>query len=595
MNKLAVLVGIAIFLGLITAQAESQVRAVALLDIAARNGESSGSTRSLEHALKVAGMPYVVTTDPNTAVGYGVIVTSSYVASGTFSKAERTLLSGYVGSGGVLVSAKMKASGLYPVFGISGGTSKTDRCSMTWAVGSGDPTLHWFDDPNERTISLGKKGTIIFSSQSYALTGASPLAFFDDGSVAVTKSRYGSGYAYALGFSYTDLILRNQLDRDYSAERSYSNGFEPTSDTVILFLRAVYESHIPTAVFKHTSPGESRAFLIMTHDVDSTSAMNLMNDFADMEHERGISASYNITTHYFRDCLTRDYYTPGIGKIMNLLAGNHRVGSHSVGHFPDWINETIIPEGTPGNTRETYLPCYDCVNKRTVDATVYGELEVSRQILDRDTGAAVVAFRAGHLYFNDKQFNVMDALGYLYDSSWSANDVLTNFPFSGLYNRSYSGTISRVYEIPMTISDGTITVDNYHQIVAGWLDIINRNAANSAPTVLLIHPNRAFKVIAEEELLNIIPEGIAVGSLEDFGDYWRRRDSLRFTTSLIGNALTIAIADNAVPLDGRVSLVIRDGQLVGRIFVRKMDSGEPLSFASEPRGARDLIIYQIGQ
>ncbi|MCG8603447.1 hypothetical protein MJD09_00395, partial [bacterium] len=571
-----------------------RLREIAILDLSDRNGESDSETFSVEHVVHVAGIPFIKTDDVKHATAYVMVVTSSRFKSSTLYADEKERLTNYVVSGGILVTPNATDPDLYPLLGLSGYRFERARYIMDWQGESNDPTLYWLDDSLEQTISLGRPSYVdVISTRGYAVDQATPLAFFDDGSVAIAKNEYGTGLAYTLGFSFKDMILRNQLNRDYDAERSFSNGFEPTSDTIILFLRGIYEAHVPFAVWKHTSPYKSQATLMITHDVDSQSGMDMMNDFADLENQHGVTATYNITTHYIDDFNDGDYYTPNIPLLRRLLEKNQKIGSHSVGHFLDFGDEERFPEGSAGNTRESYSPYYDGVS--TFGGTVYGELEVSKNLLENDLGAVPRTFRTGHLTFNRKQINVLDELGYQYDSSFSANDVLTNFPYICHYDRSFNGGVSNIYEIPMTISDAgklPITAENWPTRVDLWLSIIAKNAANHAPTVLLIHPNREFKLLAEERLLRNVPDEILIMDMDTFGEYWRRREALTYETSLTDRALTITLSEKSMPLDPRLSLIVNKGDLLSEVIVQT-DNGQPVLHQASEWTNSSLLLYDF--
>jgi len=68
--------------------------------------------------------------------------------------------------------------------------------------------------------------------------------------------------------SLQDVILRNQVDRDYDAQRQYVNVFEPGSDVWLLLLRAWYESAQPDAVRLGTIPSGNSSVFLLSHDVD---------------------------------------------------------------------------------------------------------------------------------------------------------------------------------------------------------------------------------------------------------------------------------------------------------------------------------------
>lgn len=565
-------------------------RTAAILDLTARNAEGSNSTSGLKQSLDINGIPYIITDNVDEALQYGIIFTSSYIAAGTLTTAEEDVLRNYVSSGGVLVSTSVSDPGIYDVFGISESVRINTRHTIVWQTDTSDSSLKYINDPNEQVISLGSTTLPeVIYTRGYGISTAQSLAKFEDGSGAVTVNQFGSGKAYSMGFSYTDLIIRNGLNLDYSAQRTYSNGFEPATDTIMLFLRGIYERHIPYAVWKHTSPAGSDSVLMITHDVDSQSSMDYMGDFANLESALGIATTYNVTTHYIDDAIDDDFYTPNIERLRDIVSKGQKIGSHSVGHFQDFHKEDIIPEGSAGNSKDNYSPYYD--GTVTTGGTVYGEIEVSKQLLEADLGVTIKTFRSGHLLFNDYQINCMDALGYEYDSSFSANDVLTSFPYLIRYDRSLSGIVSNVYEMPVIISDDGIDDTNWNSKVANWLDIIGKNADNYAPTVLLIHPNREYKIDAEESLINQLPDGIEILDMDTFGDYWRERDRVRFRTEISSNTLILTILDEMVfPVDINVSIFIRDGKNLPEIVVQ-MEDGSRVQYAASEPGGSDIILY----
>ncbi len=572
------------------------LRGVALLDLTGRRGveEIKPNLYGADQALKVAGLSYVITRKVNSAVSYAMIVISAPFDASTFTPAEKDLLKKFVREGGILLSPYTSDSSLYPLFGIYGIRESYDRKKLRWKTETGDPSLKWFDDLMEKTILFaGKDYAYSFKTVSFASSGAFPLAVFDDGSIALCGHRYGRGYAYIMGFSFKNTITRNFLGKSLDAYRTYSNGFEPASDTIMLFVRALYCKHIEFPVWKKTSPLLSKATFIMTHDLCAKSIVEMMEEFSELEYQYGIVANYNATTTY-----ERQEKRPGGGfggfydeneirKLRRILNQNHKISSHSVNHFPDFDR---FPEGKPGNTKENYKPYFD--GEKTIGGTVYGEVELSKKLLDHDIGVNVRTFRSGYLLFNDKLYNVLEGSGYSYDSTRSANAVLTNFPYRGIKDRSYDGEISEIYEIPMTISDviENFSESNYREIADMWLDITIRNARNLAPTVLLIHPNREYKKKAEERLLLNMPSYMKYMDMDSFGDFWRSRDNFHFRTELIGRDLKIIILDKSMPLDTTQSLIIEGGQQLNSVIVLS-ENRRPIPFMKAKWGENDLLIY----
>lgn len=573
---------------------EIRQRKVAVLNLTQRNHESPANVFSLEHAMQVAGVPYMVTTDVAAACESRLVLITSALHPNTLSAPEKNQLVEYVWDGGVLVAPNIRDVFFYPLFGISGYAQGKFRSQMTWLTANFPAMGRWIDDPNEIVIRLSNPGKYPegLTTQSYVLNGSKSLAEFDDRGPAVTLYPFGQGQAVALGFSVSDLISRNLFNNDLEAQRIYSNGFEPATDTLIFFLLSLAEQYVPYTVRKHTSPGRSRSTLILTHDIDATSSMNNMLYFARGESLRNIRATYFITTRYFSDFFFKPYYNPETVAIVNrLLDYGQALASHTVGHFLDF---NVIGYGAPGNTRENYSPYYN-ENMQSVGATLYGECEVSKQVLEADTGVSITSFRAGHLVTHKYQTNVLDALGYLYDSSLSANDILTNFPYFMFFDKSINSPISNVIEIPLTISDvygDEFNELNYEEAVNVWLDVIARNRANSAPAVLLIHPTKLIKYTAQELLLDNLPHDVIVMDMDSYGDFWRRRLVLPFETGLSGQTLTIAFQSPKEEIDPRLSLTIRGGARLEEIQI--LWNGNPVYyFDLDPWTGDDVIVSNI--
>lgn len=596
--KYVLLYSIIFLLSLGNSSAQSLERGIALLDLTIQNGEDNdGQLFSAEHILKVTGIPYTITNEPLEAMQFAMVFCSSYLDSNTLTDQEKTSLITYVSSGGILIAPRVIDDDLNAIFGISGSTESNSNYILTWNNALSTSLFRWIDEPEEWTISLGREGSgAMYKTISYALTTATELAKFENDLVAVTQNQYGSGYAYTFGFTWKEVILRSLINRDIEAQRISSNGFEPSMDVIMLMMRTIFMEHIPYTIWKHTSPNTSTSTLMITHDIDSSTGIDSMFVFSESEKNLGISATYNITVHYFDDALMTDFYNGSFTQINKLINDGHILGSHSVGHFPDFWNDAIFPTGSPGNTMENYRPYNSDDGTATVGGTVYGEMEVSKNVLETDFDQAIRIYRTGHLVYNKYMVEVMDNLGYLYNSSYSANEVLTNFPYQNKTGRSFSGSNSKIYELPVSISDvyhdDPFSEDNYEEKVDLWLDIISKIDANNASTVLLIHPNREYKLIGQELLLENLPKSIAIKEMGAYGDYWKARENFQFTSQLTDKNLDIVIADDDLSLNSEISFIINNGQDLDQILVHSV-GGIPIDFASELWGLNDLILYNF--
>lgn len=595
--KYLLLFSLLILLTIGNGTAQTLTRSIALLDLSERNAETNdGQIFSAEHILKVTGIPYSITDEPIAAMQYAMIFCSSYLDSKTLTSEEKISLIDYVSKGGVVIAPRVTDEDLFSLFGISSFTESNTNYLMNWNRTLSSPLFRWINEDEEWTISLGKNSiSEIFKTISYGLSSATELAKFENDSVAIAQNNYDTGYGYTIGFAWKDIILRSLINRDHEAQRISSNGFEPTMDVIMLFVRAIFNEHIPYSAWKHTSPNNSTSTLMLTHDVDGTSGMDTMHFFSESEKNLGISANYNITVRYISDALESAFYIGKDVEIQGLINDGHILGAHSVGHFPDFWDDDIFPIGSPGNTMDNYLPHNNLTV--TTGGTVYGELEVSKNVLEADFGQDIRIYRTGHLVYNNYMAEVLDELGYLYNSSYSANEVLTNFPYQNKTGRSFSGTNSNIYELPVSISDvyhdDPISEDNYLEKVDFWFDIVSKIDANNASTVLLIHPNRKYKLLGQELFLASLPNSIAVQEMGAFGDYWRDRETFDFTSQLADNKLSIIIPSENLTINENISLIVAKGQNLDEIIL-KDEAGSLINFTSENWENEDIVIYEMG-
>jgi len=572
------------------ASAQSLSRSIAILEVPEDDGPPDPvKTYGAQYLAETAGLPFTTTASVDSAATHGFVIATSGIDATTFSPAQRDTLRSYVDRGGVLVAGNFKDPNLFDLFGITGESFARDRHRIQFLSSQLPETFSWMDESREQTISLGdpERDQVIFS-RSYQPQEASVLARFDDESPALTRHEYGDGAAYLLGVSLRDVTIRNQMNRDFTAQRTFSNGFEPSGDVFPLLVRSLFRTHVPTTVWKHTAPLDNQSTLIISHDVDSESGMVWMNQFAEYEQSQGITANYYITTHYIDDNLGSDYYTPYRDSIAKLDAQDQRISSHSVGHFPDFDE---LPLGALGNTRDNYTPFYD--GDQTEDGTILGELEVSQNLLEEDVPQDVISFRSGFLLFPDKLVNGLDTLGYRYNSTFSANTVMTSFPYRTVKGRSFGGPVTDVWEVPMTISDifrdEPISEDNWPEKVDVWLDAQEKYAANGSPVVLLIHPNRGYKIDAEQSFVEQLPSDVAIVSTEAFGQFWKERVATSLETIREGQTLTIRLSNRTTVPDS-LSLVVDDAADVESILLRNAD-GQALSYESTSRPDGTLLIH----
>jgi Secretion system C-terminal sorting domain len=564
-------------------------RKVALLNMNTYNLEANNSRfQTCVNLLKLAGVPFDTTSFIDTAINYPLILTGSRIIDTTLTIPQKMQLQNYVSSGGVIISSSLRDPTLYPLFGIDSADSDNNLYFINWDTTVAPQYFDLVNDSLEKTVALADTDQTNYYVRAYTLSTGQSLGNYEDGRCALVKNSFGLGKTYLFGPDFRDIILRSELNMDLEAQRTYSNGFEPAKDVFVFIVRNIIRNAIPNSVYKYTSPNNSSSVLLITHDVDSKTGIDSMHYFYEYEASIGINAHYNITTRYMADTWMSAYYVGTEPKFDSLLLFGQTMSSHSVGHFPDFNDDSIFHYGSLGNTMISYSPAY--LSGNTLGGTVLGELEVSKDILESTYGVNIRSYRSGHLCFPDSLGMGLEETGYEFNSTNSANDVLTGFPYYNYNRKSFSGEPSKILEIPMTISDvfkdNPIADTNYFLKVTIWIEDIAKYDQNNSPVTLLIHPNRGYKLQAMKDLLDSLPANMKIYPFQMYGEYWRKRDSLIFHTDKSNDTLFVRMENE---IDPRQSFVIDHG---GLNAVRFYDmNGNELLFYSQPYSASQRLYY----
>jgi peptidoglycan/xylan/chitin deacetylase (PgdA/CDA1 family) len=571
---------------------------VALLNMEYSTNEQIAATEflSLRRIFDIQGIPYDIITNTFDINRYKVVYSGVPLTNTVISRLDLNNIYEFIERGGVFVVAGEVGNKLYPLYGIKEHLPSRKRYRLKF-IGS-DGSLKYIDHPREQIISLGNGEKHIYDdviwSHGYRIAGESePLAFFDDGTVGFIRNYYGRGTAYLLGVSYTESVLLPMIGNDFEAQRSYVNSFEPSADVIMLILKAIYESEVDPFVYLSPIPFSKHTALILSHDVDAQTSFIDSLKFAELEKRYGVNSTFFETTKYFTDWMDIDYYNieENVEAIRKLKRDGWDIGSHTVSHYKMLGSS---PEGDPGVTFTNYDP----ENR----VTVQGEVRVSKELLDRDIpGQITVSFRAGDLEFPRFLIRVLDGAGYLYDSTLSANDALTAFPFRALNEQSLVSDESNVMEIPVTLDDsmGYLTRDSVNIAVENWIDVARANMLNEALTVLLIHPSdtraETYKLDAQEMLMEWVSEmGGWMGNLTDFGNFWRERDRLDFRTYISStHTLIIEIDKKASGLNPMIGFVVGGNEHIKEIKIIDPDRSI-LNYSSVKRNGKLYLGIKTG-
>lgn len=532
-----------------------------LLDLTQQNahneeaGEHSRNVYSAQYLINLAGIPYMTTTNIVDAIAHAnMIVCASPFKQSTLTAFEIQLLKNWIKQGGVFVAPAITNtnSHLCDLFGLESVAYSKERRTFTWREEYlKEKELAYFDEPEERTISLGKaRNTTAESIKTYGYqpTTAEAMAYFDSTNVAaVLRHRIGAGTIYTFGILWRDVVQRSQLGKNTTATRITSNGFEPSADIYAFFFRSLFAKINPISVWKYTIPQGYESVLIPTHDCDSRTAYDEMYWLSEYEKSLGVSAHYFLTVHYFRDAgYLSDFYNEDTRpKAQRLLVDGHTVGSHSVCHFPDFSNTDLFPATVV--TKEAYAVSahHDKKTGITQGGSTWAELGLSKRIIEEDLGNRVRSFRSGHLCMNKLMPMVQQAVGYTFSSCYASCNVLSQFPFHERMENDWTGA-QGVLQIPLHISDvinaNPMTDSAWNHAPDIWLKVLEKLQRNYAPTVLLIHPNRDWKMFAMRQLVGAMDrDKVGLYNFEAYGDFWLAREKMSFDYTYLPDRKSVVI------------------------------------------------------
>lgn len=601
--------------------ANDQGLTVLVLNNAGDVHHETGSFYGLSHLLNEMGIPFET---PNWYTGFGqldpavhpLVIINDYIDQGDTSPWQEDALSTYVAHGGTIIAPQVIDAELQPLFGVTGYSADKQKFFIEF-VASDDTSMRYIDRSEEITIQLGSPdlftetydyvGVYALSSETETLANALDGTKTPAGPTIV-KRTFGAGTTYALGFSFFGLILRSESNRDPEAQRAYINAFEPGADVIRLFVRAIYEEatggHF---VLKHTIPSPHDSALIVTHDVDAEDAYYAdtspggwgragARQFVDLETGLGITATYLFTTQYITDSYSPAFwYTPTAKYVCDR---GFDCQSHSVRHLR--MGTLSLPIGSCDETFATYDPLGN--------PTLCGELRVSQELVEAVAGRPVVSFRSPFLDFHRQLPETLDRCGYACDSSFSAPDVLTNYPYL-LMESTLFVTETAVIELPVTLADDGMTPDDQDAFLDKWKDVIDANTDNNAINVLLIHPSRGpeceahpdcddveFKLNAEQEIVDYARgKDLLIADLTSFCGFWRARDRVLVEANhdSRANTYTVTVTNNDSEVISGLTLTLGDPVRIAshdspytitavgdRVVIERMTPGQAVRFTA---------------
>ena len=481
--------------------------------------DTASAWLGLAHGLKSIGIPFLITRDFRAALEHRVVLVYPTLSGRVLPRAALAALAKHPRSGGTLIATNVLGGGLNELFGFRDVVPSRTRAEVR--LNPGLPLTARFDDPREQRLPLGN-GPHGGSLGTYGYTAPAelPLATYDDGTAAITRRELDSGgTAYALGVDLGALLLIGQNNRDESIARSYVNAYEPTLDVYLRLLEAMYVQGEPDAVTLSTVPQGREISVLVTHDVDYRYSLQHAVEYARAERAMGISATYFIQTKYLRDWNDNAFFDQAaIGYLTNLVSLGMQIASHTVSHSRAFNR---LPIGSGGETYPTYQP--RVTGETAVSgASVLGELRVSKFLLEHFIGVPVDAFRPGYLRNPTSLPEALEASGYRFSSSVTANNSLTHLPFQLEYSRGPTAE-TRIFEFPVTLEDETPPA--LASRLPAALELADHLRKYGGLMVLLIHPNVVEpKLGFERRFCTAVQNRAWFGTVDEFGQFWAARN-----------------------------------------------------------------------
>ena len=502
----------------------------------------------LARGLGTIGIPFTITRDWREAVSHHVVWVYPRITGSELPPEAYRAIGAIPRNGGTLIASEVVGGGLNEVFGFTDAQPSRARRSLRMtglAIGRFD-----LSDPAEQILRLGRPLVgaasipAALGSYAYPPTNAETLALFDDGQAAIIHRAIASGHAYLLGFDIGEQIMIGYGNREEGLARSYVNEYEPSIDVMLRMIRRIYEQGEPNAVILWTVPDGKSLSVIFTHDIDYARAWSNAVEFARMEAAKGIRVTNFVQTKYVRDWNDDVFFDQrGAEFARRLDSLGMEIGSHSVAHSRQYAT---VPIGTGLEEYPGYRP-FVLNKKTTVNASVLGELRVSKFLLETEvTHRPLTSFRPGHLSNPYSLPEALEATGFKYSSSVTANNSLTHLPFRLTYDRSTAGE-SDIYEFPVTVEDEEApTMDKRFD---SGLALAHKIARYGGLFVLLIHPNvTAEKFAYERDLADSLKSYAWFGSVDQFGEWWAARDHVSVDAAPVDDSTTRLTIDPQMPI-----------------------------------------------
>lgn len=501
----------------------------------------------LAHGLKTIGIPFVITKDYQRALTHDVVFVYPSISGKLMSPQALNAIRQHPENGGTLIGTNVLGGGMSDVFGFDAITESKDHAYMTFN-GAHDLTKG-FKALEKSTIKIGNDETSQFNAGSNSYSGLTnkALAVYENDEAAITYRDFDSGgRSFAYGFDLGQLLLKGYNWRDAGIAQNYVNAYQPTLDALLKLVLNTYKTSSSAAITLGTVPEGKSLATIITHDVDFTKSIKNAIDYAKMEKEEGVRATYFIQTKYMKD-FNDDIFIndEGASYVSQLKDLGMEIASHSVSHSLQFHE---FPMGDGRESYPKYRP-FVLSKNRTKGASLLGELRVSKFLLETFAkNSEVISFRPGFLRNPDLLPEALARSGYKYSSAATANKSLTHFPFQLNKGRAFESEIN-IFEFPITVEDEKLPLMGDRLPEA--LGIADKIKDYGGTFVLLNHPDiLGHKFEFEQKFIRHVKPYAWFGTLGEYGDWWSARNEVTLDTTLEENGIVEVTLNSKEPIKG---------------------------------------------
>ena len=510
--------------------------------------DKDSSWIGLAVGLKSLGIPFRITENVDEALAHDVMMVYPSLTGGNTKPESLQKLAAHVRKGGTLLAFNVIGGGMQEIFGFDESRELDSLTGLRFNDIEFNRSFASIEAEKQIPLSTDGQQDAV-PGTGYLNTQRPAIASFNDGSAAISQNWFTTdgetGYAYALGLDFGHLILRAFNGRFSGLGDSYVNSYQPKVDSLLRFIAKVYRQGEDNAITLSPTPEGKNVTVLMTHDIDFTASIINVPAYAQYEASAQIPATYFIQTKYVKDYNDDYFFTPeSVATLKQLINSGMEIGSHTVSHSNEFRN---MPMGTGKETYPEYRPfVQDFTHVR--DASISGELRVSKFLLEQNSGEKVVSFRPGHLSLPASLPQMLTATGYQFSSSITANEAMTHLPFRYMYDRSYRYT-TNIFEFPVTIEDEMTPLPNR---LNESLQLVRQISAYRGLVNILVHTETTGRKLEfVKNFTSALKDEAWFGTMSEYGAWWTARESVTIkfeeTAKNQGHQITIA---SELPISG---------------------------------------------